>query len=326
MRSSASPRAVISPGSPGPGADQVDGHPATPERGQHVVGQRQRVVALGLLERDHAVAVGVRQHPPAAVADRCGVGRHRHRAAAGQRPRDGPLRRERRGARRVVGRRPRAPPRRPAPAARRCPGPTRAASRAGAIRNPISSPRPSRSRPAAARMTPSRPRSVRLRRRVSTLPRTGSICRSGRRRRSCDARRSEAVATRAPSGTSSQRAGRADPGVARIGPLQAGAERQARRLVAGQVLRGVHGDVDAAVAQRLLDLGREDAAAADLGERAPPVAVALRRERHDRDGVPEPAQRGRGKLRLRHREPGGAGADADRGRQLVPRSKSARTV
>ena len=44
---------------------------------------------------------------------------------------------------------------------------------------------------------------MRFRRRVSTLPRTGSICRSGRRRRSCETRRIDAVATRAPTGTSS---------------------------------------------------------------------------------------------------------------------------
>ena len=75
--------------------------------------------------------------------------------------------------------------------------------------------------------TPSRPRSARLRRRVSTLPRTGSIWRSGRRRRSCDARRSErSRPVRRPAPR--PRAGRADPGVARIGPLEARRRTRAR--------------------------------------------------------------------------------------------------
>ena len=58
------------------------------------------------------------------------------------------------------------------PAARRCPARTRAASRSTRCGSRSRAPRSRRSRPQAARMTPSSPRSERLRRRVSTLPRT----------------------------------------------------------------------------------------------------------------------------------------------------------
>ena len=115
----------------------------------------------------------------------------------------------------------------------------------GSIRNPISWPRPSRSRPQAASTTASRPRSVRLRRRVSTLPRTGSTRRSGRSARELRAARAATRCRRGrPAGTSAHDRAGPTPGVARIGPGEAGADRQAAASSRGEVLGGVHGDVD----------------------------------------------------------------------------------
>ncbi len=83
------------------------------------------------------------------------------------------------------------------------PCPASGSSWSGEKRKPISSSSPSRSSPQAASTTPSRPRSIRRRTRVSTLPRSGSIRRSGRRALSWAVRRIEAVPTRAPGGSSS---------------------------------------------------------------------------------------------------------------------------
>src|SRR5207342_1307796 len=52
------------------------------------------------------------------------------------------------------------------------------------------------------------------------------------------------------------RPGGTGPGVARVGPLQARPEGEPLRLVGGEILGAVHGDVDASVAQGLLDLAR----------------------------------------------------------------------
>ena len=153
---------------------------------------------------------------------------------------------------------------------------------------------------------------MRLRRRVSTLPRTGSICRSGRRRselrdapdRRCRNARANRHVVPRPGG--------ADPRIARVCTLKTGGEAQAVDVVAGEILGGVHGHVDAAVAQRLLELAGEDAARADLRERAAAIAVALGGQRHDHDRRDRAAQRGRRHLRLRHRESRRARADPDR--------------
>ena len=77
------------------------------------------------------------------------------------------------------------------------------------------------------------------------------------------------------------------------------------------VLRGVHGDVDAAVEQRLLELLDEDAARADLAERPRTVAVARGRDRDERDLDAGRAQPRGSELGLREGEPTAAGADAD---------------
>ncbi len=87
-----------------------------------------------------------------------------------------------------------------------------------------------------------------------------------------------------------ERPRRTAPGVARVGPRQAGGQRQLRMVVAGQVLGGVHRDVDPPLQQRLLDLPHEHAAAAELREPAAPVAIAERRDRHDGDRAAERAQ------------------------------------
>jgi hypothetical protein len=91
-------------------------------------------------------------------------------------------------------------------AATRCSSPARTCSASapcaasgsrtsGSNRWPISAPRPSRSRPQAARTTASSPRSPRLRSRVSMLPRNGSIESVGSSASSCALRRADAVPT-----------------------------------------------------------------------------------------------------------------------------------
>src|SRR6266540_2738865 len=76
-------------------------------------------------------------------------------------------------------------------------------SESTAKRWPISFARPSRSRPAAASTTASSPRSPRLRRRVSTFPRRGSMDSRGSRARSCAFLRADAVPIRIPGRSSS---------------------------------------------------------------------------------------------------------------------------
>ena len=146
-------------------------------------------------------------------------------------------------------------------------------------------------------------------------------------RRSCETRRIDAVATRAPMRNLVPRSGRPDPRIARVGTLQTRGEAQAVDVLTGEILGGVDRHVDATVAQRLLELAREDAAPADLRERTARIAVALGGERHDRDLVTELAQRGRRHVRLRHRQSRRARPDAERA-QLARSStrRPARTV
>src|SRR5579864_8968953 len=73
----------------------------------------------------------------------------------------------------------------------------------------------------------------------------------------------------------------------------------------------MHGDVDPAGEQRLFDLLDEDAALADLAKRARAVAIAGRRDRHERDLVPRTAHNCAGELGLREREPRAARPDAN---------------
>ena len=64
--------------------------------------------------------------------------------------------------------------------------------------------------------------------------------------------------------------------VTRVLALEVRADGEARGVRRGHVLCGVHGNVDAPVEQRLLELLDEDAALADLAERARAVAIARR--------------------------------------------------
>ena len=57
----------------------------------------------------------------------------------------------------------------------------------------------------------------------------------------------------------------ADEGIARVLPLQRGAERQPGRQNSRHVLHGMHGEVDRAGEQRLLDLLGKETLAALLG-------------------------------------------------------------
>ena len=71
--------------------------------------------------------------------------------------------------------------------------------------------------------------------------------------------------------------------VARIVTLEIRADRETFGIARRHVLRAVHGDVDPAGEQRLLELLDEDAARADLPERLRAVLVAGGRDRHQRD-------------------------------------------
>ena len=175
---------------------------------------------------------------------------------------------------------------RPAPAARARPGPPRAAPPPARTADRSRRSRPSRSSPHAASTTASSPRSPRLRSRVSMFPRSGSIESDGSSASSCARRRTDAVPTRMP-GRSSEAPQSASRGSSRsrYAPTD-----QPVRVRGGHVLRRVHGDVDPPVEQRLLDLLDEDPARADLAERLRPVAVAGRRDRHERDLHPRPPQ------------------------------------
>ena len=88
------------------------------------------------------------------------------------------------------------------------------------------------------------------------------------------------------------------------------ADDEAVRVSRGHVLRGVHGDVDPSVQQRLLQLLDEDTALADLAERLRPVPVARSRDRDERDLDAGPAQPFAGQLGLREREPTSAASDS----------------
>ena len=73
----------------------------------------------------------------------------------------------------------------------------------------------------------------------------------------------------------------------------------------------MHGNVDAAVEQRFLQLFDEDTASSDLAKGTCAVAIARRRDGNERDLDARPAQPGRSELGLREREPTAAGTDAD---------------
>src|SRR5581483_9130766 len=71
--------------------------------------------------------------------------------------------------------------------------------------------------------------------------------------------------------------------VPRILAPEKSADRQTFRVRCGQVLRGMDGDVDPPLEQRLLEFLDEDAARADLAEGTRAVAVTGRGDGHERE-------------------------------------------
>ena len=127
-------------------------------------------------------------------------------------------------------------------------------------------------------------------------------------------RRSDDEPTVAPCGRSAMRcAALADEGVARILARQEGGELEPVRQHRRHVLGGMHGDVDAAGEQRLLDLLGEQALAAGLRQRPVLDAVAAGRDHHDLERVLRQAMRRhqpRARLmRLRQRQRAAARSD-----------------
>ena len=131
-------------------------------------------------------------------------------------------------------------------------------------------------RPRPARWRRSWPSSS-LRSRVSRLPRSGSMRRSGRSASNCTTRRRLEVPTQAPCGRSCRRAKRgltkASRGSSRSSTA---AEHEAGRQLHRHVLQRMHGQVRAAVFERRLQFLDEQALAADLGQRAVEDLVAAR--------------------------------------------------
>ena len=95
------------------------------------------------------------------------------------------------------------------------------------------------------------------------------------------------------------------------------ADHQTFGIRGGHVLRGVDGDVDPPLEQRLLELFHEDPARADLTERTGAVAVTGRRDRDERELDAGRSQRRESALGLGEREPTGATADADEHRRVA---------
>ena len=155
---------------------------------------------------------------------------------------------------------------------------------------------PSRRTPAAASTAASNSPSLTLRIRVSTFPRIERISRSRSERREL---RRAAQAAR-PDDGARRRAPRASaaPGATRQSRTSSRArdraDDDARRILGREILERVHGEVDLAVAERPLELGGEEALAADLGQR---LAARLR-----------PVAGGRDHASSRTRDPGHAAA------------------
>jgi hypothetical protein len=84
----------------------------------------------------------------------------------------------------------------------------------------------------------------------------------------------------------------------------------------------VNRNVDPPFEQRLLELLHEDAARADLAERARPVTVAGRRDRENSELDSWRAQRRKRALRLDEREPTAAAADADEHKRSLSERKA----
>ena len=177
--------------------------------------------------------------------------------------------------------------------------------------------RPRRLSPAMARKVAAACPSASLRSRVCTLPRNSTTARSGRRWRSCARRRRLEVPTTAPAGRSARPPGPSVTKASRTSSRgkQAG-DGEAVGLLRRHVLHRVHGDVDGAGEERLLDLAGEEPLAAELAERPVLHPVAGGLDRHDQEGGLGQAVRRHqprpGLVRLGERQRAAAGADAER--------------
>ncbi len=143
---------------------------------------------------------------------------------------------------------------------------------------------PRRVRPASARSVASTTPSRTLRMRVSTLPRSGTISRSGRlpqelRGAARGSRSDHRTLGQGRSSVTSLARDSTSRGSSRTGTQQ---RVIALLLPRGQVLQAVHGRVDPVFAKRLVELGREHARAAERRELGRPIGVAAARHPDER--------------------------------------------
>ena len=219
----------------------------------------------------------------------------RHLASAAQRGQSGPLRRDGKPGGGVVKKRQCCHRRPDRPAASRFPAnpvPPPGRSLSGSSRWRTHSVFSSRSRPAAASRIASTCPSASLRRRVSTLPRNSTASTSGRSSLSCARRRWLLVPTFAPAGSEATiRVLHRHENIARIDAGRRCRQRKPGRQLGGQILERMHGQVHAALGQRLFDFLGEHALRADLRKRhfLQPVAGGL--DDLDFDRVPCPRSR-----------------------------------
>ena len=299
--SSSAPRTVSSPGSPGPGADEVDGHARVSDGSSSSTrGRRARRAGGAAASRRARRDRHPRPHARstmcpssdassasstiALVAGRRSRARRtggctRRRARRGTRARRAPprcaaRRRSRRAGRArlgVVGAaldRERALRR---PAAASPPGRARSAIAVGAA--------PSRSSAAAATTTASKPRRP-CSSRVSMLPRSSPKPQVGPQRRRAGR---GGAPSRCRRGRRSAASSSVQPTSASRGSPRSGTAASTRPagVADGQVLGRVHGDVGAAVEHGLLHLLHEHAGAADRVDRH--VALLVTGGRHDHE-------------------------------------------
>ncbi len=173
-----------------------------------------------------------------------------------------------------------------------------------------------RSTPAAASRIASNWPSSSLRTRVGTLPRSGWMSRSPRK---CVEPHAPPCRRRADAGAGSQRQPRSaalrerlaahEQQVGRVDARRDGPDRQLGRRLRRQILEGVHGEVDAPLDERLLDLAHEHALRADRAEQRRRVLVARGLDDGELDGEAEPLERRGDGARLRAREVGAARAE-----------------
>ena len=145
--------------------------------------------------------------------------------------------------------------------------------------------RSSRISPAIARMIASKSPAARRASRVSTLPRSATTSRSGRRRSASKRRRADEVPSRAPFARASSESPPVarEQRVARVGALGHRRDTESRGEQRRQVFHRMHREIDPALDERLLQLLDEEALTADLGERRRGHAVAAGADGNDLD-------------------------------------------